>query len=806
MPMKPLKSAACIVAILWSLSLPHRAAGKIARQPSVQPQSLLIGNYLVTAPNGIAFVVDGKSAFVIDPGGEYYAGEAAPDDSYHHTRFHVRGVSVDFSWGRVGGCAIGRLMANRPLLLELHLSSGWPGFTSTFTQSPDGVTAESKQAGPRWRWHLRTSPESKPAADGSVQLRISPSAPAYLSAGFGALPPFASITTTLAAAKLRYDRRRPSARGDHGDFLAAIEDNLNNSRVYSSDTNRTAHTVSRGWAGGQVNNAPLFCWDSFFNGNLASLDDPTGARNTIRAILQWQTPDGMVPNYGHSGPPDHRASNDRSQPPVGALCVWKMEQRWPDTSFLRAIYPKLRKWHAWWMKARDGNHDGLLEWGSSSAGAQGARWETGWDDTPQFDGARMSGNTLDADAVDLNSLYTMDADYLARIADELGYTRDAAHYRAERKAMIRRINKRLWNPAVGTYCSRLWSAEKRVPVPPSAFGRGFTGQFYNGETLAQPIARTHVPTLRFDWNGKPPMPGVPADHWSAQFTATFTPPHAGRYLFTTSADDGVRLTISGRRVIDDWSVHAADDEEAVVTFNSVAPQQVTVEYFQGEGGSVLRLASAELEPAPAAAAFLTRLTPMNFYPLIAGIPDASRAKRMLGLLTDPHTFWGKWIIPTLSYTDPLWPQQRYWHGTIWGPVNYLIFQGLMGSAPAQIQNRLTARSLNLFLRNWNANRICGENFLSTNGKPGGDLHYTWGALLCLMGVENLCDFGAGGTVRLNGLQDETVELRNLPIHGLLYTVRARPHLVQLLRHGHVVATARGRVVRVKLPWAMRSAR
>jgi len=38
-------------------------------------------------------------------------------------------------------------------------------------------------------------------------------------------------------------------------------------------------------------------------------------------------------------------------------------------------------------------------------------------------------------------------------------------------------------------------------------------------------------------------------------------------------------------------------------------------------------------------AFLTRLTPMNFYPLIAGVPDSSRAGRVLKLMTDPKKFW-----------------------------------------------------------------------------------------------------------------------------------------------------------------------
>jgi len=71
-----------------------------------------------------------------------------------------------------------------------------------------------------------------------------------------------------------------------------------------------------------------------------------------------------------------------------------MHQRWPDLDFLREVYPKLVRWHAWWFTARDGNHDGLLEWGSNGQSAHEANYETGWDNSPAFEGAKMVGNTL----------------------------------------------------------------------------------------------------------------------------------------------------------------------------------------------------------------------------------------------------------------------------------------------------------------------------------------------------------------------------------------------------------------------------
>lgn len=762
---------------------------------SAQAPSVRIGNFLVTAPGGIAFIVDDSAAFVLDTGAPYYAGTAAPDDTFHHVLFHAQGAAVQFDWGRVGDAVVARLTSDRPITLSLRLGSGWPGWVSRYVPTADGVTGEAQARGRRVTWRLKTAPVPVSASAAEIAVAVAPGKPLRFVAGLGTVPGLDQVEQLMAQAQQRYTARRPAASGDWGDFVGAIADNMNNSRVYSSDNHVLAHSVSRGWANGDPNNAPYFCWDSFFTADLASLDDPRTARDTVRAILSWQTPEGLVPNFGHWHFGAGRASNDRSQPPDGALCVWKMHQRWPDRAFLAEVYPKLARWHAWWPKARDGNHDGLLEWGSSTGDWQGAQWETGWDDNLHFAGTKMVGTAMNADAVDLNSLWSMDAEYLARIADALGKKREAAAFRAEHEAMNRRINARLWNEKLGMYCSRLWSAERLVPVNTTAFGPGFDAVFYRDETLSQEAARRHDSRIDFDWNGAAPVVGVPADHWSARWTGTFTPAASGKYRFTAAADDGVRVFVGGKKVIDAWAVQPASAKDADVDLAGGTPVPVTVEYFQAAGGSSLRFSVAAVHPGGPDAAFLTRLTPMNFYPLIAGVPDPARAKRVMAVLTDPRKFWGTWVLPTLAYDDPDYHQQEYWRGDIWGPVNYFVFQGLQRYASPRERAEFAGKSVALFMKNWTTLNLCGENYLSTDGTQNHDPHYTWGALLNLIGLENICDVAPDGELLLNGAQTQTVTLTNIPLNGRLYGVRTRPGKAELLRYGKVVLTARNRVVR-----------
>jgi glycogen debranching enzyme len=132
-----------------------------------------------------------------------------------------------------------------------------------------------------------------------------------------------------------------------------------------------------------------------------------------------------------------------------------------------------------------------------------------------------------------------------------------------------------------------------------------------------------------------------------------------------------------------------------------------------------------------------RMSPTNFYPLLARAATPQQAQRMIqDHLLNPQEFWGDWVIPATPRNDPAFKDQQYWRGRIWGPMNYLVYLGLRNYDQPHVRQELARKSMQLFLGEWNATRHVHENYNAITGSgddvSSSDRFYHWGALLALM--------------------------------------------------------------------------
>ena len=241
------------------------------------------------------FVSNDQAGFLMRVGWSGTPPTAAPDGSINKLRFSQNGANISFDWTRTGNAIAARLSADKATTFALTLLPSWPTFKTTYAGTSDGAVGTGATArGQTVTWTLKASQSpAQGSGAGSVAFALAVNTPVRIVAGFDGLLPFASVDGAIDQADRAYAARRVSATGAWGDFAGAIADNMNNTRLYSSATHRVAHTVSRTFSGQNNPDYPVFfCWDSFFTGLLASLEDPETGRDTVGGSSRTKPPTG----------------------------------------------------------------------------------------------------------------------------------------------------------------------------------------------------------------------------------------------------------------------------------------------------------------------------------------------------------------------------------------------------------------------------------------------------------------------------------------------------------------------------------
>jgi putative isomerase len=183
--------------------------------------------------------------------------------------------------------------------------------------------------------------------------------------------------------------------------------------------------------------------------------------------------------------------------------------------------------------------------------------------------------------------------------------------------------------------------------------------------------------------------------------------------------------------------------------------------------------------------FSKRLSPTNFYPMLAGIATPEQARRMVNEhLLNPREFWGEYVVPTTPRNDPAFADQYYWRGSIWGPTNYLLYHAVDRYGFDQVALEFAKKSYALFMDDWRTNQHDNELYHAWGGSGGGDTHYTWGALLCLIPLEQFIDENPWDGLRFGALSPGAEgSFRGATWQNHNYDVTIGPDKTELSRDG-----------------------
>ena len=142
------------------------------------------------------------------------------------------------------------------------------------------------------------------------------------------------------------------------------------------------------------------------------------------------------------------------------------------------------------------------------------------------------------------------------------------------------------------------SAPPSQTIPAEALRRpngepGVAVEYFSGTNFDEPAGQLVDSTIDHTWPG-PPLANPPArltglENFSGRWQGTITAPEDGEHEIGVEGDDGFRLWLDGKLVVEDWTNAAPRYRSTNITLRKGQRLAFKIDYFQGAAGRRLRL-------------------------------------------------------------------------------------------------------------------------------------------------------------------------------------------------------------------------
>jgi beta-glucosidase len=130
--------------------------------------------------------------------------------------------------------------------------------------------------------------------------------------------------------------------------------------------------------------------------------------------------------------------------------------------------------------------------------------------------------------------------------------------------------------------------ELRV-VSPESFA-GLRGEYWDNNRLeGAPRVTRDDPNIDFRWTLNSPARGIPFDWYSVRWTGRLRTPPSGVTRIGVEGNDGYRLYLDGRLLIDNWRKQSHRTTSARVALPAGSMHDIRLEYFESTGNARVKL-------------------------------------------------------------------------------------------------------------------------------------------------------------------------------------------------------------------------
>lgn len=121
-------------------------------------------------------------------------------------------------------------------------------------------------------------------------------------------------------------------------------------------------------------------------------------------------------------------------------------------------------------------------------------------------------------------------------------------------------------------------------------GRGLTAEYFNNMNFSGRSVVTRIdPQINFNWGHGSPDPAVHVDEFCARWTGKVRPDYSEVYTFHALTDDGIRLWVDNKQIIDQWVQQAPTETQGSAGLEAGVLYDIKMEYYDVWLGAVTEL-------------------------------------------------------------------------------------------------------------------------------------------------------------------------------------------------------------------------
>ncbi|WP_164010698.1 PQQ-dependent sugar dehydrogenase [Pyxidicoccus trucidator] len=136
-------------------------------------------------------------------------------------------------------------------------------------------------------------------------------------------------------------------------------------------------------------------------------------------------------------------------------------------------------------------------------------------------------------------------------------------------------------PAVDTRYTAVFTPTTTTP--------GLRAEYFDGPDFTGTKLERVDPTVDFRWSSGAPAASMGVDTFSVRWTGSLVPQYSETYTLYTQSNDGVRLWVDGRLLIDNWTHHDTTENSATVVLQAGRAHALRMEFYEHTGVANARL-------------------------------------------------------------------------------------------------------------------------------------------------------------------------------------------------------------------------